>query len=315
MGWFWLVIASSGESQQSKSELDQYLEESLFPRSHEFDVMRWWKLNEPKYPTLSKMAHDILTLPVSTVDPESVFVTGVKEMDRYRCAFKPETVEALYCAKDWLQTESIESLSLISRPLHAMKSQSQIQSSTAVKFGGVTEVLVVSGWSSKSTFLIEDFGNFFCMSSISVRSLSAGISILVSTTGNLEVRGVVICVLNKCAKIVCSKSSDSLVFGLGASIGSGGGRVRAGLGKTLSRIKSGILELVIVVCAWSLKHVIGVVAESSLTIALKLDLKEIAPKKRTTGALPATTTTTTSVTNAQLKALIDKGAADALAVC
>ncbi|GJS13227.1 zinc finger BED domain-containing protein DAYSLEEPER-like protein [Tanacetum coccineum] len=52
-------------SQQSKSKLDQYLEESLLPRSHEFDVMRWWKLNEPKYPTLSKMARDILTLPVS----------------------------------------------------------------------------------------------------------------------------------------------------------------------------------------------------------------------------------------------------------
>ncbi|GJS36336.1 zinc finger BED domain-containing protein DAYSLEEPER-like protein [Tanacetum coccineum] len=96
--------------QQSKSELDQYLEESLLPRSHEFDVMRWWKLNEPKYPTLSKMARDILTLPVSTVDPESIFDTGVKEMDRYRCALKPETVEALYCAKDWLRTESIESM-------------------------------------------------------------------------------------------------------------------------------------------------------------------------------------------------------------
>nr|GEV96817.1 zinc finger BED domain-containing protein DAYSLEEPER-like [Tanacetum cinerariifolium] len=76
-------------SQQSKSELDQYLKESLLPRIHEFDVMRWWKLNEPKYPTLSKMARDILTLLVSTVDPESVFKTGVKEMDHYMCTLKP----------------------------------------------------------------------------------------------------------------------------------------------------------------------------------------------------------------------------------
>ncbi|GKD49500.1 hypothetical protein Tco_1278476, partial [Tanacetum coccineum] len=30
-------------------------------------------------------------------------------------------------------------LSLVSSPLHAMKSQSQIQSSAAVKFGGVTD--------------------------------------------------------------------------------------------------------------------------------------------------------------------------------
>ncbi|KAK9055110.1 hypothetical protein SSX86_026191 [Deinandra increscens subsp. villosa] len=89
-------------SQQSKSELDQYLEESLLPRVHEFDVMGWWKLNKVKYPTLSKMARDILTVPVSTVAPEMVFETERKEMDRYRCSLRPETVEAIVCAKDWL---------------------------------------------------------------------------------------------------------------------------------------------------------------------------------------------------------------------
>lgn len=89
-------------SQQSKSELDQYLEESLLPRVHEFDVVGWWRLNKVKYPTLSKMARDILTVPVSTVVPELVFETGRREMDRYRCSLRPETVEAIVCAKDWL---------------------------------------------------------------------------------------------------------------------------------------------------------------------------------------------------------------------
>ncbi|GJV41402.1 zinc finger BED domain-containing protein DAYSLEEPER-like protein [Tanacetum coccineum] len=92
-------------SQQSQSELDQYLEESLLPRVHGFDVMGWWKLNKSKYPTLSKMAHDILSVPVSTVDTESIFDTGMKEMDRYQCTLRPETVEALYYAKDWLCSE------------------------------------------------------------------------------------------------------------------------------------------------------------------------------------------------------------------
>ncbi|GJV09261.1 reverse transcriptase domain-containing protein [Tanacetum coccineum] len=41
----------------------------------------------------------------------------------------------------------------------------------------------------------------------------------------------------------------------------------------------------------------------------------MAPKKRTTRASPATTTTITPVTNAQLKALIDQGVVDALAAC
>lgn len=94
-------------SQQSRSELDQYLEESLLPRVHEFDVVGWWKLNRTKYPTLSKMARDILTVPVSTATADSVFSTVEKEMDRYRCSLRPETVEALVCAKDWQQNELV----------------------------------------------------------------------------------------------------------------------------------------------------------------------------------------------------------------
>ncbi|KAF2310601.1 hypothetical protein GH714_015262 [Hevea brasiliensis] len=90
-------------SQQMKSELDQYLEESLLPRVQEFDVLSWWKLNKLKYPTLSKMARDILTIPVSTAGPNSVFDTVNKELDEYRTSLRPETVEALVCAKDWLR--------------------------------------------------------------------------------------------------------------------------------------------------------------------------------------------------------------------
>ncbi|KNA18748.1 hypothetical protein SOVF_067810 [Spinacia oleracea] len=93
-------------SQQMKSELDQYLEESLLPRIQDFDVLGWWKLNKIKYPTLSKMARDILTVPLSTVSAESVFDCSFKEMDSYRCSLRPETLEALICAKDWLQPDS-----------------------------------------------------------------------------------------------------------------------------------------------------------------------------------------------------------------
>lgn len=95
-------------SQQMKSELDQYLEESLLPRMQELDVLSWWKLNKLKYPTLSKMARDILTIPVSTAAPDSIFDTVTKELDQYRSSLRPETVEALVCAKDWLQYGSAE---------------------------------------------------------------------------------------------------------------------------------------------------------------------------------------------------------------
>ncbi|GJY51239.1 hypothetical protein Tco_0442086 [Tanacetum coccineum] len=58
-------------------------------------------------------------------------------------------------------------------------------------------------------------------------------------------------------------------------------------------------------------------AESLLKLiysGLTIPVQKIAPKKRTTRASPAiTTTTTTSGLNAQLKALIDQGVVDALA--
>ncbi len=102
-------------SQQMKSELDQYLEESLLPRVQEFDVLGWWKLNKMKYPTLSKMARDILSIPVSTAGSDSVFDTTSKEMDRYRSSLRPETVEALICAKDWMQYGSSEASNALVR--------------------------------------------------------------------------------------------------------------------------------------------------------------------------------------------------------
>ncbi|XP_062010566.1 zinc finger BED domain-containing protein DAYSLEEPER-like [Rosa rugosa] len=86
-----------------KTELDQYLAEPLLPRVHEFDVLGWWKLNQMVYPTLSKMARDILSIPVSTVPCDSVFDTNAKEMDQYRSSLQAETVEALICTKDWMQ--------------------------------------------------------------------------------------------------------------------------------------------------------------------------------------------------------------------
>ncbi|XP_057969039.1 zinc finger BED domain-containing protein DAYSLEEPER-like isoform X2 [Malania oleifera] len=105
---FDVYISEISSGQQMKSELDQYLEESLLPRVQEFDVLGWWKLNKLKYPTLSKMAGDILSIPVSTVAPDCVFDTVSKKISSYQSSLRPMTVEALICAKDWLQFEPSE---------------------------------------------------------------------------------------------------------------------------------------------------------------------------------------------------------------
>ncbi|ESQ37609.1 hypothetical protein EUTSA_v10002435mg [Eutrema salsugineum] len=88
--------------QNLKSELDQYLDETLLPRVQEFDVLDWWKQNKLKYPTLSKMARDILSIPVSAAAFDNVFDMEPREMDEYKTSLRPETVEALICAREWL---------------------------------------------------------------------------------------------------------------------------------------------------------------------------------------------------------------------
>ncbi|XP_038717841.1 zinc finger BED domain-containing protein DAYSLEEPER-like [Tripterygium wilfordii] len=106
---FEVYISEITSSQQMKSELDQYLEESVLPRVQEFDILGWWKLNKLKYPTLSRMASEILSIPLSTVAPDSVFDTESKTMDSYRSSLRPVILEALICAKDWLQHASSSS--------------------------------------------------------------------------------------------------------------------------------------------------------------------------------------------------------------
>ncbi|CAI0389208.1 unnamed protein product [Linum tenue] len=87
-------------TQQFKSEIDQYLDENLEGRGSNLDVLEWWKQKRSKYPTMSKMARDILSIPVSTTLPESMFSTKPRELSPNA---RSETLEPFVCTKDWLQ--------------------------------------------------------------------------------------------------------------------------------------------------------------------------------------------------------------------
>lgn len=103
---FDIFISETAVNQNTKPEIEQYLEENVVPRVQEFDILNWWKLNTIKYPTLSKMARDLLAIPMSMVSVgASMFCsgTGSRVLDEYRSSLRPEIVEALFCAKDWLQ--------------------------------------------------------------------------------------------------------------------------------------------------------------------------------------------------------------------
>ncbi|KAL5732006.1 hypothetical protein ACHQM5_004675 [Ranunculus cassubicifolius] len=99
-------LNDSSDNQEVKTELVKYLEEPVFPRNVDFDILSWWKVNAPKYPVLSLMARDVLGIPMSTVELESAFNIGDRVLDPYRSSLEPDILQALVCTHDWLKTSS-----------------------------------------------------------------------------------------------------------------------------------------------------------------------------------------------------------------
>ncbi|KAI8559435.1 hypothetical protein RHMOL_Rhmol04G0173600 [Rhododendron molle] len=85
------------------SEVDKYLGDLCERRDNpDFDILVWWKNNSNKYPILSKIARDVLAMPVSTVASESAFSTGGRALDPFRSSLSPSMVETLVCTQNWL---------------------------------------------------------------------------------------------------------------------------------------------------------------------------------------------------------------------
>ncbi|KAL1187796.1 Zinc finger BED domain-containing protein RICESLEEPER 1 [Cardamine amara subsp. amara] len=93
--------------QDSKSELEKYLEEPLFPRNSDFDILNWWKVHTPRYPILSMMARNVLAVPMSNLSSEEdAFETcRRRRVSETWCSLRPSTVQALMCAQDWIRSE------------------------------------------------------------------------------------------------------------------------------------------------------------------------------------------------------------------
>ena len=89
---------------QKKSQLDLYLEE---PRLHKkqnskLEVLSWWKEHYNRFPKLSLMTWDLMSILITTVAFESSFSTGKKILTLYRSRLLPKNVEATLCTKSWL---------------------------------------------------------------------------------------------------------------------------------------------------------------------------------------------------------------------
>jgi hypothetical protein len=105
-----------------KTDLDIYLEEDVFISESEndndsdanFDALVWWKSNALKYCILSKMARDLLAVPISIVTSESSFNAGGRVIEPHRASLSTDIIQMLLCGSDWV------------RALHGIKKKSRI---------------------------------------------------------------------------------------------------------------------------------------------------------------------------------------------
>jgi hypothetical protein len=87
------------------TELDLYLEEACLPRTQELDIITWWKVSGSRFPTLQKLARDILPIPITSVASECAFSTSGRVLSAHRSRLTPNVAEALMCMQAWSRAD------------------------------------------------------------------------------------------------------------------------------------------------------------------------------------------------------------------
>ncbi|KAF7800686.1 zinc finger BED domain-containing protein RICESLEEPER 2-like [Senna tora] len=75
-------------SSAGKSELDQYFDDATLDSDfyEDLEVLQYWKDVQKRFPHLSIMARDVLSIPITTVASESAFSIGAPVLTKYRCS-------------------------------------------------------------------------------------------------------------------------------------------------------------------------------------------------------------------------------------
>ncbi|KAK4483326.1 hypothetical protein RD792_010512 [Penstemon davidsonii] len=87
--------------QPPKSDLKRYLEEPVEAWSQELNLLEWWRDASPKYPVLSKMARDILSIPLSVVSWSDSYETEEHKLDSYLSSSGETLLNAFMCVRSW----------------------------------------------------------------------------------------------------------------------------------------------------------------------------------------------------------------------
>ncbi|CAG9834456.1 unnamed protein product [Diabrotica balteata] len=80
-------------------ELEEYLSKPRTASSE--DILEWWRTHETEYPTLSKMACDVLLIPATSVLVERLFSKASLVIRKHRNRSSDELARWLLCINSW----------------------------------------------------------------------------------------------------------------------------------------------------------------------------------------------------------------------
>lgn len=88
-----------------QDEYEDYIAENTIPIH--CTALSWWLMSGQKerWPRLSKMAIDILSIPAMSAEPERVFSGARRTISWERMQLGEETIERVECLKSWMRTD------------------------------------------------------------------------------------------------------------------------------------------------------------------------------------------------------------------
>nr|GEV17890.1 zinc finger BED domain-containing protein RICESLEEPER 2-like [Tanacetum cinerariifolium] len=105
-----------GKADAAKSRIfmEKYLAEekgacTCLQNADGLDLLKWWKNFSGQFPILSKIAKDVLALPITAVTLETCYCTDSNVLNDFRSSLSHSMVEALVCTQDWIRESTKES--------------------------------------------------------------------------------------------------------------------------------------------------------------------------------------------------------------
>ena len=122
-------IAQDLEQQNTLDELEVYLSERTLwaTNPYKFSALKWWteESQRLRFPNLSRLAIDLLTIPAMSAEIERVF--SECKLTCLRSAILPESLETIHVLRSWLRSTALEGIQLVNTRSLTKQSTNNIQ--------------------------------------------------------------------------------------------------------------------------------------------------------------------------------------------